>query len=158
MRQNASYQRIKKFPANITSCLIPGELLDNYESSPYRSHRRRRYEEEEDDSAREGTMGEVFGRVKLFWKYPTFGFQHVFTSAGHTGRLKEVKHLLDILHHLNAGGGSFDAFIRAQLEKLPAYLETVNLTAPNGKEWAGNILEKTLALSASFPLPSSWKT
>ncbi len=80
----------------------------------------------------------------------------MLTTAGHSGKLKKVKHLFAVLHALNAAGGSLDPFIRAQMEKLPVYLEKIQITAPDGKELAGNILKDTLELSADFPLPASW--
>lgn len=95
--------------------------------------------------------------VSLFRKYPAFGFQHALTAAGRTGKLKEIAHLMAVLHQLHENSGeSFDRFVRAQMEKLPAYLETAKLTAPNEKELTISILKDALALDAIFPLPSSW--
>ncbi|MEJ7766837.1 MAG: hypothetical protein WKF89_03435 [Chitinophagaceae bacterium] len=94
--------------------------------------------------------------VRLFEKYQAIFFEDIFTAIGMTRRPKELEHQLTILHHLSNSGDLFKEFVLHHIEKIPVYLQALDLPE-SGKDRGKNILREVLILSEMKSGDAGWQ-
>ncbi|HTE23631.1 2OG-Fe(II) oxygenase [Flavitalea sp.] len=94
--------------------------------------------------------------IKLLGKYPSGCFESIFTGAGERAEAGILHHLLAVLRGIINTGKTYSAFVLARLNKLPSYLEALNLTETNIKQAAQKTLRETLILSKLKAADDPW--
>jgi hypothetical protein len=85
--------------------------------------------------------------VKMFETYSSDYFEKLFTSVGSMGLASIVKHLLSILNELPADTGNYSVFIKNQTDRIPTYVNTLDLSGKGENTVAKDILQNVLKLS-----------
>jgi hypothetical protein len=85
--------------------------------------------------------------VELFEVYSSACFEKTFTSVGGSGQPSAVSHLLDVLSVLLGDASSYQAFIIGQIDRIPAYVNALSLSAKGEHSVAKDILRNVFKLS-----------
>ncbi|MFV8326045.1 hypothetical protein [Flavobacterium sp. ZS1P14] len=93
---------------------------------------------------------------KLFETYQTDNFKEIFATVAKKGKIRDTNHLLTILKALLLHNDTHETFVINQIDQIPSYLLTLQLSEQKEKAITKAILKNILDLDSYKTADSSW--